>query len=621
MNFTSMTRIGMLASAMALVIGQDAVFGQAAGAVDAAPAGSLASIQPALEAAANRPPNPRLVTTTTRGQLSSSISRADQFLAASGAEIHRGWSEWLRLGLLKEEVAKAQPDREVLRDISRGWDAGYAGLEMSPLLGLRRSLASFLAALDYAAAPAPQAEYQLRLEELAECLARLDSEQGPGDAHRAGAIVAWLEALSPEGAAIARSVRSGYCRQNAMAQVSGRFVNSLLEQKVEERQFLTDIILGTYTHGPAFTTGQVSFGIVPDPSRASLEVRLQGLTNCPSNVAQRRQVKIYSSATTTIAANKRVQLSDQGLTLFPAAAWCSTSARITGVTAGSRFVERIAMRRAGKMLPDAEAEGARKAEAHSSAKLDERADAALGGINDMYRGQIIAPLLRQDACPLLKFWTDAQHLRLAVSQHNGQQLAPASSPPQIPASRDLAIAAHESMIENFCQSMLGGVTARDQAFLDMLNLLAGSPPRALWVHDRAVRWSVTFDDERPIGARFRDGRLALTLRLASAQRGEEELKVPVEIEARLIPLREREGPAVARDGDIEIRFLESLPEEEEAAWRTFFARKFQAVFPPELHFDGLVPPAGGTLGRLRKLSLVEFDSQEGWTTLGYELPK
>lgn len=278
------------------------------------------------------------------------------------------------------------------------------------------------------------------------------------------------------------------------------------------------------------------------------------------------------------------------------------------------------MRRAQKMLPDAEVEGARKAEAHSSAKLDERADAALGGINDLYRGQIIAPLKRQDAFPLLKFWTDAQHLRVAISQHNDRQLAPATSTPQFPESHDLAIAAHESMIENFCQSMLGGVTVRDQAWLDTLNLLAGSPPRALWVHDRAVRWSVTFDDERPMGASFRDDRMVLTLRLAGAKRGDEELKVPVEIEARLIPLHTQEGPAVARDGELGIRFLETLPAEDEQSWRNFFARKFQAVFPPELHFDGLVPPAGGTLGRLRKLSLVEFECQDGWTTLGYQLP-
>jgi hypothetical protein len=384
---------------------------------------------------------------------------------------------------------------------------------------------------------------------------------------------------------------------------------------------MTDIILGTYTQGPAFTSGHVSFAVVPDGNSGALEVRLQGLTQCPANVAQRRQVRVHTTSTTSIAATKRVDLSETGLALAPAIAWCSTSAQIQAVQAGSRLVERIAMRRASKMLPDAEAAASRKAEAHSSAKLDERADAGLGGINDMYRGQILAPLLRQDACPQLKFWTDTQHLRLAISQHNHRQLAPAGSVPQFSDSHDLALAAHESMIENFSQSMLGGLTVRDQAWHDMLNLFTGTAPRALWVHDRAVRWSVTFDDERPLAADFSEGRMGLTLRLANVRRGDEELSVPVEIEARLIPLKAREGPAVARDGDVEIRFLESLPEEEAALWRTFLARKFQAVFPPEIHFDGLVPPAGGTLGRLRHLHLVEFDCQDGWARLCYELPE
>ncbi len=331
-------------------------------------------------------------------------------------------------------------------------------------------------------------------------------------------------------------------------------------------------------------------------------------------------MSIYSSATTTISASKRVHMSDQGLALDPAAAWCATSARITGVQAGSRFVERIAMRRASRLLPQAEAVGARKAELHASSSLDERANGSLGGINDLFWQQIRAPLIRQDALPpLFHFWSDQAHLRLALSQHNDTQLAVASPAPQF-SDNDLAIAAHESMIDNFCESMLGGMTVKDKAWLSLMNLLTGTEPRALWVHDRALPWSVTFAKQRPVEVEFQDDRLTFKLRFARIKHGEQVFNEPVEVVARLVTEIAREGPALAREGDVTIRIASELPEEEVAPWRALLARKFDAVFPADLHFDGLVPPAGGTLGRLRKLTLVEFGADDGWATLAYQLP-
>ncbi len=583
-------------------------------------AAETTAIQAAIETAAERPPDPRQVIAEARTRLLATLDHLERLLAACEPGIRRGWSEWLKLPELKAELARARPNVGLLREISQRLDGGHPGLELSPFLAVRRALAGFLAAQEYASAESPRDLYASRLAELSQRLARLEAEPQSAHAARAGELVAWLQWLSPEGAAVARAVRARHCRQNVAGQVSGRLVNALLEQRVDERQFLTDVILGTYTHGPAFTSGHVSFAMVPSGTQAALEVQLRGLTLCPENVAQKRQVTIHSSASTTIAASKRVHLNDQGLDLSPAVARCSTSAQIHDIAASSRLVERLAWRRAQRLLPDAEAAAARKAEAHSSAKLDERADAALGGINDLYLRQIRAPLVRQDAWPLLKFWTDQQHLRLALAQYNDRQLAPAGPAPQFPDRYDLALAAHESMIENFCDAMLGGVTVKDKAFLDMMNLLTGSEPRALWVHDRAVRWSVKFADKRPIAAAFQNDRLGLTLRLASVTRGTDVLQVPVEIGARLIPDRAPDGPAVARDGDISIRLLGKLPDDQAASWRTFLTQKFAAVFPSSLHFDGLVPPAGGTLGRLRNLGLVEFTCDGGWATLAYQLP-
>ena len=53
--------------------------------------------------------------------------------------------------------------------------------------------------------------------------------------------------------------------------------------------------------------------------------------------------------------------------------------------------------------------------------------------------------------------------------------------------------------------------------------------------------------------------------------------------------------------------------------RDFLARKFGAIFSPEVCFYGLTAPAGGSLGKLRLLKPVEFRSASGWLTVAYEL--
>jgi len=350
-----------------------------------------------------------------------------------------------------------------------------------------------------------------------------------------------------------------------------------------------------------------------------LEVRLRGVTSSPANVAQRNRISIYSSATTSIAAQKRVLMSEHGLTLLPAAAACRTDARINDIQANRRLMERIAWRRAEQILPQAEQAASRQAEAEAASGLDQRAGEALSGVNDMFCQQIRAPLVRLNALPALwRFWTDQEHVRMTLVQSSDSQLAAATEPSAVPAAYDLAFCGHESMINNLCESMLGGRPIQDQAWLDLMNLLTGAEPRHLWVHDRTERWSVTMARQRPVRVLFQNDRLGITLRLAALTRDGKQTAEDIEIETRFLLRSTEDGPALVREGDVEIRYVGRTDADQEDH-RVFLARKFGAVFPAELHFNGLVPPAGGSLGRLRALDLERFQAADGWLTVGYQL--
>jgi hypothetical protein len=75
-------------------------------------------------------------------------------------------------------------------------------------------------------------------------------------------------------------------------------------------------------------------------------------------------------------------------------------------------------------------------------------------------------------------------------------------------------------------------------------------------------------------------------------------------------------------GDVSIAFTDARQKSDdafEAQFRDFLQRKFNGVFLSEIYFDGLMPPEGGSWGKLRRLNLTQLTSRNGWLALGYNL--
>lgn len=565
-------------------------------------------------------PSPTAAVKATREDLRSSLAELDRILEAAGSQKHAGWRTWLDLASLESQLDAERPDAAKLNAHLIRYSRGSVGLEMPALVALRNDLKKYLAAAEYASADNPQRLVTERLTELSDLLNRLDVEPTAADAGRAGQIVAWLEALGDDGASLAAAVREQYCHTNAVVQGSARLINLLLERSVSDQRSFAETVLGSFTRGTAYTRAQVSFGFVPSQERATLELRMQGLTNCPANVAETRRVSVYSASTTSIRGSKQVFLTAEGLELAPSVASATTVMQINDIEAGRRLIERLAWRRAGQIAPQAEELTSQRAQAEASSKLDREAATALAGMNNMFRDKIRAPLIRRNALPAdWRFSTDQSHMRVSLTQHNEAQLAAATPTPRFPAGYDVALAAHESMIVNLAESMLGGSTVPDSTWLEIIKLLSGEEPRALWVHDRAERWSVTLDKERPLVPRFEEDQASFALRLASVQRGERVFNHPVEIEATFTLSTSRDGPVLKRDRELAIRFPSEPSLDSRQPTETFLRQKFSAVFPPELVFYGIVPPDGGSLGKLNALELAEFHTAAGWMTIGYSL--
>jgi hypothetical protein len=409
---------------------------------------------------------------------------------------------------------------------------------------------------------------------------------------------------------------------NGFIQLSSRALNLAFERDVEDRRMVQESILGATASGLVSTRGRVTAHLVPGHGQGMFEVRLAGIASVGNGAAQRRAVTILTSVNTSIDARKRVLVGETGLHPLAANASCESVVCVNEIVARRRLVEAFAGRRIARRHPELEHATARRAEVRASQDLDLQCNALLGEVQSVFRDKIREPLLRNQLWPAqMTFHTTANHLQMYALQANDFQSGAPERAPAVNPRHDIAVGFHESLVRNVCESTLRGTAIKDRHWLELMKALTGQAPRSLWVHDRSVPWEVTFADERPAAVEFKDDGFQLTLRFDRIRRGEQYLARPVVLTTGHRLERSPEGAVLIRRGDLRVEFADGrAADADEMELVAFVKRKLEAVFQPELYFDGLVPPVGRTWDKIRQLELKEFAAENGWLTFGYQLP-
>jgi hypothetical protein len=410
-------------------------------------------------------------------------------------------------------------------------------------------------------------------------------------------------------------------RYNGFLQLSGRAVNFAFERDVDDYRQVSETILGSFTTGLVHTRGRVTTTLVPSADQALFEVRLAGSTVLDHGVAQRRGVSVFTSAHTSLHARKLVAIQESGLNFWPATASCESTIWINDVEARSRLVESLARRHVRRTHQEFEYAAAQRTGARVSHYLDLECHAQLSEVNHAFREKIWKPLVREKLWPVeMSFKTTASHLQLFALGATPSQAGATSDVPAVSTEYDVAVCLHESLLENTGESTLRQTVIKDRHWLELMKALTGQAPRALWVHDRSVPWQVTFAADRPLDLTFGEDGFILTLRFEQIVHGDAQLTRPVVLTTSHQLDESPDGVILLRRGDVDVRFDDSLPATtEETELVAFLKRKLESVFQAEIYFDGLVPPAGASWDKLRRLQLQESSAKDGWLVFGYQL--
>lgn len=409
-------------------------------------------------------------------------------------------------------------------------------------------------------------------------------------------------------------------QNNVSAQISAPLLNQFMERSVNDQRQVQENMMGAQSTGNAFTTGKINVELVPFTERVLMNIHFVGRTDVPDNVSQRGSVSVFSTCNTSVDARKPVYVDVNGVHPQPAQAQCASSVQVSDVNAKNRFVEKIGWRKTERMHGQMEQAASERAQVRSAQQLDEQANPLLANADMAFKEKFLTPLKTRGVFPArMQFSSTASHIHVSALEASPTQRG-ATSSPQLNMKHDLALGAHESFLENTCELTLAGKKVTDKQFLELMKLATGESPRHLWIHAHAPRWDVTLAKRKPLMIRLEEGRATATISFENASRADDQLNQPFKLSFVYRPELVAGSHQLIREGDLKFEFDDkhaaAAPSQELQA---FFTKKLFAVFREEIHFDGLVPPAGGTWGKLRQVEAKELRTQAGWLVLGYQL--
>ena len=558
----------------------------------------------------------------TKSELQAALARLEDFLARTGRN-GAGWRKFLEVDDLRRQLRSDAPDLEVLDRISQRFTSDNVGLEMPVFAQVGERLRNYIDAVELAKMPDFEQQHAAEMKALSESLSRHTARPNEEDAAAIGRSLGWLN-RSRQSSPLVEAVHRRYSVPNLHVRMAEPIVVAGIEQPINDRRPITDVILGTDIEGTAHTVGRIDADLVPSSERAIIDTLLYGTTRT-NTVGYNGPATIYAEGATALAGRKRIFIDSDGFKSYPAAAAANTSTSIQGVSAGGgglfgRMIQKIATKKVYQSKGTAEQIAARHAEERVEDRMEREAQAGLWRAHNGFSTRFRNPLVRRGEFPkLMQFRTTDDDLRIVARQANVSQIAAASPPPEPRERGEMAVQAHESFINNLASGLLAGITWHEEQVQAKVIELRGSLPDELKTEEDRDPWSITFASERPVTVVIDDGGFTITIRGQRFTSGERTFRA-MNISANYKVEKQGDGSRLVRQGDLKVLppgFVEGRDKmpPDQVSLRRLLQRRFGKLLKPEAASEGLELP--GKWSKLGRLRLVELVADDGWAVLAW----
>jgi len=417
----------------------------------------------------------------------------------------------------------------------------------------------------------------------------------------------------PEQVAVSQAIDLHYRNANLRMAVSEDFINRLMPKQTLIEKPVRQSILGADTRGASQILTKLNVDFIKDPSALKIALTLEGDISSKTK-SSRHGATFYNSSIANVNAVRELSITPFGMNINgrPATVESSDSLRSFSTDwdslpvlgdmvrqfAHKEFVQArpIAKRIMQKTI-------AKQTDEEFDMQLQEKVRSAEGQFNK----RLIGPLESLDLHPMVvDMQTTDTRLIVRYRLASSEQLSAYTSRPIAPADSLLSIQVHQSAFNNMVSRIVDG--DRDwtmQDLSDKISDLLQQPRRAL-PEDAPSDVTARFAETRPITLEFEEGRMWLTLRVASLEQpGRIHLKNFI-IRTSYLPTVEGLQAELNRDGVISVDGYK-LGGRERLALRAIFSKVFSNRASIPMVSDELLrdPRAAG-------LAVSQLVLRDGW---------
>lgn len=517
--------------------------------------------------------------------------------------------------------------------------------------------------------------YILQMQELEKQLTRHLESPTIETTRKVGQLLGVVETLgqSPQ---LVQAIRSHFTSPNVYAQMSESAMNRLAQRPVSEVRPVRDFILGARIRGTAVSTGELTLRTLPSEDNVTVELQIAGNVQSDT-VGYRKPVKISNRGSTDFVATKQVHISDERFVAMPSTATAKTNNRTcsvkkTGGRFGTRLVERIAWKKVRESKSQGEYIASQRTKQKLTTKFDNDILQAMTQARRNYDSKVRPPLMRVGMFP--------EYLQMASTDHSVgaeatlasyEQLAPGGLPLSVESPADLSVQVHETVANNLLPTILAGVKIKqdqpDQpphlegdypSWLEKL-IQESSNKRQLTVEAEDTQpadqdaqaeqaaadqqatkadfkpFSMTFNGAHPVSVKFDDQQVKLRIRFAelvTVEEGEEQIREDWDFIVTFQVDQAGDGVVLRRVGNVEAfptgfdtdpRWGDKLTGEQVAtrgALTKILNKRAEQEegFPTEIKLPPVEIPISE--GVTKTLLLKDLICDDGWLTIGYQLP-
>lgn len=561
------------------------------------------------------------------------------------SENGKHWLHYLRWDGLQQATAEERPESlkaidETLRQLTRNEN----GLENRHFRRLARALRRYrdLAAVSTWKNPAEL--YGKQLDALQQDLDAYHKNANPRTETTLSNRIRIIDSVGQAPKLIA-ALRNDLAHPNAFVDISTSLITASAGA-IDRCEPVTDCILGTNIHSQAHTTGSTHVVGVPSDNKAILEFHSNGHV-WSDNTGFNGPAVIRSTSDTDFTATKRVELTDEAFATKSSRANATTSLHLQSVSKnggglGSRLVSRIGWNRAQGSRGEAESIAANHAEGRIEGKFDDEVDDEMQKARNRYEDEYRRPMERKGDVPdHIRFSSQRNKISFEVTQANRSELGASGAPPAAPEHHDVTMRLHESAVDNYTATLMGGATARQTKpdedvkfnvplpkWMDKMwkNRKTEVTNKAGGKEEPFKEFELTLRDNRPISVNFGKDTVKLTTHIVRLKSGDKTFE-NWDVTGTYKPELSNGKVLLKREGDLTLLpsdFRGQLNSRQVAERRNLEdelnKRSDQGKgFPKTIEFEPIKPE--GRAGNAGPLEFTRFTPGDGWLIIGLDRQK